>query len=159
MQIIIANESHFEILLELFKELDDYHYPLAPDRIRKYSERSRSEEQLRAYIEGEDRILFLAKMENEYVGFINIRTEFINGNHLQRKRKLCLLDNAYVKEPYRKQGVSSKLLDSVRTWCRERNISKIELQVFSSNSTAVAFYTAMGFEVFTYRMELNVDIK
>lgn len=157
MQIILANESHFAALLGLFKELDHYHVPLSPDRIKNYSENSRSYAQLKDYVEGNDRASFLAEINNEYIGFINIRVESVVGTHLQVERKFCLLDNAYVKDPYRRQGVSSKLMAAVQHWCRERSIAKLELQVFSGNSDALDFYRAMGFEFFMHRMELNLD--
>jgi hypothetical protein len=97
LEIEIAKDVHYEALNELFKELDHYHFLLQPDRINEYHQPARTIEQLNAYTSGDDKVLFIAKYNHEYVGFINLKIEVIEENYLSAGRGFCLIDNIFVR--------------------------------------------------------------
>jgi ribosomal protein S18 acetylase RimI-like enzyme len=45
------------------------------------------------------------------------------------------------------------LVDQAKKWSLERGVTKIELQVFSSNAAAVKFYESLGFNQLSIKME------
>ena len=50
-----------------------------------------------------------------------------------------------VAEPYQKQGIGCKLMDTMLEGMRREGISKVALVVFAYNDTANAFYDKIGF--------------
>jgi hypothetical protein len=46
MQIEVAKKIHYEILNQLFKEFDHYHFLLHPERINHYDQDARTTEQI-----------------------------------------------------------------------------------------------------------------
>lgn len=156
MQIEVANETNYETLNKLFKELDHYHFLLQPERVNEYTQVARTAEQLNSYTSGDGKVLFIAKLNEEYVGFINLKIEVIEGSYLNVSRKFCLIDNIFVRESFRSKGVATYLVNYAKKWSLEQGVNKVELQVFSSNINAVKFYESMGFDQFSIKMELSL---
>ena len=48
--------------------------------------------------------------------------------------------------PFRRQGIGRRLLDAAVTAAREAGLTRIELEVFSSNTNAITLYERYGFE-------------
>ncbi|MBO4473747.1 MAG: ribosomal protein S18-alanine N-acetyltransferase [Clostridiales bacterium] len=51
-----------------------------------------------------------------------------------------------VKRKYRRQGLGRYLLDRIVEWAKEKEITKIHLEVRSENEAAVHLYRTYGFE-------------
>ena len=51
----------------------------------------------------------------------------------------------WVAPSHRGTGLSSTLLDAIRTWAHSRGASTLRLTVVSSNNTAIKFYERYGF--------------
>lgn len=58
----------------------------------------------------------------------------------------CLLDRMVVDEEYRKQGIGSALINSIISFAKENNVTKIWLNTDIKLKDAMALYTKMGFE-------------
>lgn len=52
----------------------------------------------------------------------------------------------FVVESHRNRGIAGRLLSTARLWFREREISRIELQVVVNNSQALNFYARQGWK-------------
>jgi GNAT superfamily N-acetyltransferase len=57
------------------------------------------------------------------------------------------LEDIYVQEPYRAQGIGTALLRSVAQLAVERNYGRLEWTVLDWNENAIAFYRKMGADV------------
>lgn len=57
------------------------------------------------------------------------------------------LEDIYVQEPYRAQGIGTALLRSVAQLAVERNYGRLEWTVLDWNESAIAFYRKMGADV------------
>ena len=58
--------------------------------------------------------------------------------------KSLYLDDLYVLEPYRRQGIASALLDQLFEVARNENCHRIRWQVLNWNETAIQFYKKRG---------------
>jgi ribosomal protein S18 acetylase RimI-like enzyme len=59
----------------------------------------------------------------------------------------------FVEPGYRNRGVGHALLQSVKTWARERDADGISLQVAAANARGRKFYDDLGFrEVSVYQV-------
>lgn len=157
MEIVVAEKIHYNALNEMFKELDHYHFLLHSERVNEYTQTARTTEQLNSYTLGQGKVLFIARIGEANVGFINLKIEAIESSYLSVGRKFCLIDNIFVCEKYRNRGVANYLVNRAKKWSLEHGVNKIELQVFSSNGNALQFYESNGFNFLSVRMELLIN--
>jgi len=55
-----------------------------------------------------------------------------------------LLEDLIVQKQYRGNGIGSRLLSWICTWCMTKNISRLQLLRDSGNNNALAFYDLNG---------------
>ena len=58
---------------------------------------------------------------------------------------------------YRRRGVATALVEYMKSDARARGFTRIDLDVWAFNDSALAFYEAAGFETYRRYMELYVD--
>lgn len=68
------------------------------------------------------------------------------GFSLEFHGRFALLDELYLREPFRGGGVGRRMIRHVEEVCRARGIRALRLEVEHRNSVAQAFYRALGFE-------------
>ncbi len=56
------------------------------------------------------------------------------------------VEEFFVKEKYRGQGLAKKLMDAFFDWCKEHGVVKVNLESDNELSRAHGFYTKYGFE-------------
>ena len=56
------------------------------------------------------------------------------------------LDNMFVDESQRSQGVGGQLVDAFKSWAFEHHVARIQVGAFVGNSRALAFYRRHGFQ-------------
>lgn len=94
---------------------------------------------------------FVAEEEGEILGYV---TYFFTYHTWSGK---CLyMDDLYVREPHRKQGIGKMLLDRVIDFARESDCYKLRWQVSCWNTNAQEFYKSMGAEI--DNVEWNCDL-
>ncbi len=95
--------------------------------------------------------LFVAEYGDETVGFIS--GELREGSPTFRPRTWASVDDVFVDPGHRNLGVGRALIESVRTWAKERGADGISLQVAAANERARKFYRKMGFrEISVYEL-------
>ena len=65
----------------------------------------------------------------------------------------------YVDPAYRSQGINGKIIDALKKWSLEKNITELRLQVYDENVSAIKAYTRAGFSryMLIMRMRLNEE--
>ena len=71
--------------------------------------------------------------------------------------KAIYLDDLYVTQEYRKQGIGKQLLEAVIQFAKEKKCSKIRWQVSGWNKNAIDFYKSLGAVIDD--VEINCDLK
>jgi len=69
--------------------------------------------------------------------------------------KAVYLDDLYVKEDYRKQGIGKQLLETVINLARDQQCKKVRWQVSGWNTNAIEFYKKIGATI--DKTEINCD--
>jgi GNAT superfamily N-acetyltransferase len=72
--------------------------------------------------------------------------------------KALYLDDLYVSEPFRRQGIGRKLLDSIINLAKDEHCYKVRWQVSKWNSNAIEFYKSMGAEIDEVEINCNFII-
>lgn len=143
MEMIIrnANEQDFQQVVSLIKEFSVFQG--APEKVTITAEQMT-----------EDRHLFrcfVAEAENkEIIGFATYFFAYYSWTG-----KAVYLDDLYVKEEFRKNGIGRMLLAKVIDLAKEQECKKVRWQVSKWNTNAIAFYKSIGATIDD--VEINCD--
>lgn len=113
---------------KLYLALHNYHADLEPDRYKWCS----------AMIPVSSGYFGIICYDNEEpVGFVN---GYLNGRSDLRTTQVARLENLYVAEPYRRQGVGAELLRRFENTARIKGAHTLRIGVVSANKEAIRFY-------------------
>lgn len=90
---------------------------------------------LKNEIQNPNSFCFVLKENNEIIGFSGITVLLDEAD----------ITNIVVKKDHRGSGFSKILMQHLINFCKEKNISKINLEVSSSNNVAIGLYKSLGF--------------
>ena len=128
-----TSEADFNELLELFKEFSLFEK--MAEKMENCFDRMVSE---REFIHG-----FVA--ENEIGQIVGYVTYFYC--YYTWVGKSMYIDDLFVKQNYRKNGIGTLLMRSVIDYAKESGCHKLRWQVSNWNQPAIDFYKKLGFEV------------
>ena len=116
-------------------------------------------ETARRYKEGEiadgNLQMFVAEDESEFLGFVSVKIE--DSTPIFERGKEAHVEELYVKEYYRRQGVASNLLDRAEDYSRKEGADMIQLSVDTGNRSAAQFYSTHGFEEIRKTMVKDIE--
>lgn len=69
------------------------------------------------------------------------------------ERRRAFISYIYLHEPFRGQGFGRQTLELLENKMRERNIARIGLHVFASNTVALDLYRKVGYKLTSYNMQ------
>lgn len=78
---------------------------------------------------------------------------------IQGVERTGIVQQLVVAKPYRRQGIGSALMDALEAWMKERGIQRMELNVWTHNAAALAFYQARAMEPLYVRMAKQFDAR
>lgn len=113
---------------KLYLALHNYHADLEPDRFKRCSV-------MTPVSSGYFGIICYDN--EEPIGFIN---GYLNSRSDLRTTQVARLENLYVAEPYRRQGVGAELLRRFENTVRIKGAHTLRIGVVSSNKEAIRFY-------------------
>ena len=146
-----AEPADLEQIKELWVQLTDYvnrldgrHWQRAPDGSENFRQ------WMAQALTDSKRALLVAKSSGNVVGF---------GHGILKKspppmrpRLDGFITDLVVNEPVRGNGVGSKLLEALESWCIEQGTQAITLSVAARNELGLAFWSSKGFEHWTSTM-------
>jgi GNAT superfamily N-acetyltransferase len=143
-------DAEFPTLALLLEELHEYHMPYWP---REFLPDWR--DIWRRFIAGPDpRLVLIARDGGEPVGLMMAAERH---NPALFEETFTQLEDAYVREPYRRSGLGSAMLRRVEAWSGERGVLEVRLGVVAANQLGVDFWTRSGFKPLTHLMAKRVE--
>lgn len=94
-----------------------------------------SRQSLEEELNNETSLFFVAKEENEVIGYIGMSIVIDEG----------YIFNVAVRESYRNKGVATALINELVTYGKKNNFCFITLEVRESNQPAISLYSKFGF--------------
>ena len=93
-----------------------------------------------------DRTLYVAKIEGNVVGYVNVRIRDVqlNGRHPCR---IMLIDEIAVHEAARGHGIGTEMMADIRALARAFRCTDLKLGVYPQNEGAIRFYEGCGFQI------------
>jgi len=128
--IRFATEADFPAILDIIKALA--HFEKAPEKVTNTVEQMKAEKDFfNCLIAENDRgeVIAICLYFFAYYTWVG---------------KSLYLDDLYVLEPYRRQGIATALLDQLFEIAREEKCNRLRLQVLNWNENAIQFYKKIG---------------
>jgi len=150
-----AKKEDYNGFIEVFKEVEELHRLNASWKFKK-PEPIFSEEYYEKLINDENCMFFLAKDENEIVGYSIAYKKEVSDIPVLKNRKWIHIDDLSVKSNQRKKGIGSIIMEEIENWAKKNNINEIELNVWLFNTNAINFYEKKGYEAFSQRMRKTI---
>jgi GNAT superfamily N-acetyltransferase len=110
---------------------------------------------LAAMIDANDVQLLVAECDGELVGSGYALIESVK-NYLKHTQH-AYLGFMYVRPGFRGRGVNKMILEGLKEWCLEKNITEMRLEVYDDNIAAVKAYEKAGFKKLLVWMRLGLN--
>jgi GNAT superfamily N-acetyltransferase len=131
-------------VLELWKELMDFHKELDSFFSRSTTGHEEFEKYVTGHIKNENSCVIVAEDSGNLVGFC-LATISKYPPVLELK-EYGEIGNMALSEKYRQRGIGARLLKALRQWFSKRGIKRIEVRYSTANDVAERFWTKMGFK-------------
>lgn len=96
-------------------------------------------------INNENAVIFLAKEENQYIGFAHcqLRYDYVEGTETS---PVGYLEGIYVMKEYRKKGIGKELIGQCENWSREKGCAEFASDIELENVDSFKFHLKVGFK-------------
>ncbi len=131
-------------IVEIWKELMDFHKELDAIFSRSATGHERFAEFLTSNMEKEDSCVLVAADGEHIVGYCQA-TISKYPTVLVREKYVEIFDMA-VTEKYQRLGIGRMIIDVLRRWYADKDVDRIELKYLTANKSAEEFWTKMGFK-------------
>ncbi len=98
--------------------------------------------------------VLVAEIENEVVG--SGYAEIRKADHFLKHNEFAYLGLMYVKPAHRGKGVNQAILQALKKWIIEKEITEIRLLVYDENSHAKNAYIKAGFKAHVLEMRMDI---
>lgn len=105
-------------------------------------------------IAGKDAVCLVTEVGGQIVGYLQ---GGLKNSEDYRDVKMTELENMYVEDEFRKQGVGKLLVKAFIEWSKEQGAQRTLVIASVPNTNAIKFYEAAGFE--PYSLELEMDLE
>ena len=131
-------------MINIHQSLNDRAWEPAPNGPEKY--RECMEETLAQ----EERVLLVAEVEGEVVGFTH--GSLGNSPPPMAPRRIGFITDLAVTASHRRHGIGRQLAETIIQRFAQRDADEVKLGAAISNQPAITFWRALGFEPLTYGM-------
>jgi len=147
-----AAADDYEVLCELFDEVDALHRDNLPQIFQKPTGPVREQEYYRGLITDENVGLFVAEVNERAVGFVHAIMRDTPAIPILVPRRYAIVDSIGVKSDFRGGGIGRMLMHKIHEWAIVKGAIAIELNVHEFNRGAISFYRKLGYDTVSQRM-------
>lgn len=157
MEIIfrIATIYDYDALCVLKKQVHDYHSLLIPDFYRKV-ELPFTRNEFDGLLENNDNSIYVVESGRRIAGYAITRAISFKANPLIVNHARLFIEDIFIDPVYRRMGLGNFLLENLKSVCRSEGYSHLDLNVWSFNTEAIAFFRKMGMREIILRMECSI---
>ena len=112
------------------------------------------ERYFRKCLESDDRLVLVAEEDKQPVGYLAGGIEEV-GN-FRNILNMCEVDNMWVDEKYRSQGVGKQMMNAIEKWAKEKGIKRMRVIASSQNEKGIQFYKREGFNEYDLILEKDL---
>ena len=141
----------------LLEQIYQVHAELRPDFLKISGGRKYSDEEVRQMLDGAEKPIFVYVDNDDTVqAYLFCQIQETKGKPNMVDCKVLYIDDICVDGNYRGQGIGERLMDYAKEVAKENACSKLTLNVWNDNHSAVRFYERLGMRAFQTTMEMDV---
>lgn len=144
--IQVKETKDHELLAALNEEVQDLHHRMHPEIFKPFN-RGAVAGALRLFVAKEDCRAYVAWKGEEAVGYVILCVKETGDNAFHYSARTMYVDQVGVPVRYRKQGVGAALLHKAEELAKELVINCIELEHWTANATAAAYFRKQGYKL------------
>ena len=155
--MIIRNltAADYDQVIELYKELDDFHVQARPDFfLRRDKEATYPKADFLHNLDYPGGLELGAFDGEQLVGLV--RATLWENSGMRKDLKAVCLDDIYVIPAYRRRGIASRLFAEVEAWSKAQGAIRLELHTWDFNKDAIALYRSRGMTPQRYVFEKSL---
>lgn len=149
-----ATKADFPAIKELWKEFMDFHKERDPFFARVDDAHEDFGRFMQNNLSKNDWLILVAAAGDQVIGYGS--ATIMSYPPIYVEPRYGYIQDVAVTEAYRGQGVGQQLFARMVTWFREKNISRLELEVAATNEVSQAFWQKIGFKDFTKKLSINL---
>jgi ribosomal protein S18 acetylase RimI-like enzyme len=144
------------LLSELNRDIQKLHVSNHPSIFKPFNQAD-IETAFSQMLQDESYHAVLVKVGEDVAGYMIFAVLVQPENAFQYERKSIHIDQIHVLKQFRKLGNARRLVEHAIDHAKEIGADKVQLDHWSTNSEAKAFFTSFGFENFREQMEIRVE--
>ena len=147
-----ASVADAEVLSLLNADVQSLHASALPERFKPLGPDTFPPAAARTLLGNSSNLVFVAEVDSKPAGYAYGEVVNLSETPLRHAWDEIHLHHISVRPAYRRMGVASALLDSVRAAAIEIGIDLVTLQVWAFNADAQAFFKRQGFTPYMARL-------
>jgi len=151
-KICEAAKGNLEEVVPLWRELMEIHKELDPASFAGINEELYKQELLEHYI-SDTKEIFVSIYNGLVVGYI---TASIWTGFRYNTIKYCTIGDLMVDSHFRKEGIGTSLIETVKNWAKQKNAERIELSLIHKNTKGYEFFKRYGFQDSWHQLDLKL---
>ncbi len=108
-------------------------------------------------LRSEDCSIFIAREEGFPAGYIMIGKQIKPEGSLKKERRCAYIDHVSVHPDHRRKGIFTSLLEAAEKEAVSWGMKRMELDVWTENSSAVEAYERSGFRAYNQKMFVSLE--
>lgn len=152
----LAKKEDLKTVNKIRKEVFQLHVKGRPDIFQpKWAEKNQME-YLQTFLSDENLLLYVCERDSKVLGYAMVEKKEKQKSVYSNERKWCEVGDLGVSEKQRGKGVGTELFDFLKKEIKALGYSRIELNVWEFNESAVRFYEKIGFVTSRRFMQLDI---
>lgn len=156
IRIRYAQREECEAINKIRMQVNDIHVSGRPDIFRTDAWEKIKDIVYKRFDEDGSGVI-VALLSNEIVGFAQVQYVCKPASPYNLERKFYHVEEFGVDEMHRRMGIATALMEFIKNDAKERGFSKVELDMWQFNDSALAFYEKTGFITYRRMMEVFID--
>jgi ribosomal protein S18 acetylase RimI-like enzyme len=158
-----ANQRDMEALCEIYYDFHEFHVRGVPTHLRSLGEReqwdrSGLKETLGQLMRRDDSEILVAEAAGKLAGLIEVHVRQDADEATLVRHQYVELQSLVILEPFRRNGIGTRLVEVARQWAREKGATEMRLGVWEFNQAARAFYESVGLRTLKRRMVAELPV-
>ncbi len=152
IEIKRANNTHLEDIKNLNNQLFEFEYNNFDTSLKVgWTFGKNGEKYFNDMLNNE--IVYIALDKANVIGYlagsINVQGSYVT-------KTLAEIDNMFVLESYRKDGIGTKLINAFKEYCIQNKIEELKVTASAKNENALSFYKKNGFNEFEITLKQKI---
>jgi len=155
MDIKIIESTDSGLLAELNHDVQELHAQIEPNIFKKHSV-SEMKKLFVKLLESKNMYSYVAYYGDKPVGYILISESEYPESCFKHSYKVVYIHQICIMSGYRGKDIGKKLVEQAKSFAKEKEISRIELDFWYKNENAGQFFRSQGFTTFNEKMFIDV---